>query len=215
MRFVKYSHSCVRIEAGDAVLVIDPGAFSEAESLDGVDAVLLTHEHFDHLDINKLTDALARRPEVRIFTHADVVGKLGDLAPVTTTVAPGEAFTAAGLPVRAFGGLHAEIHRDVPRVTNLGFLVADALYHPGDSFDLPGDVTGVDTVFVPVSGPWLKISESVDFVRAIRPRRAVALHDCLLSDAGFLVTDGNMSKLSGCEYTRLAAGSGLPVSTMD
>ncbi|GAA1734684.1 MBL fold metallo-hydrolase [Luedemannella helvata] len=215
MRFVKYSHSCVRIETGDAVLVIDPGAFSEASALDGVDAVLLTHEHFDHLDIDKLTDALARRPEVRIFTHADVVGKLGDLSSVTTTVASGERFTAAGLPVRAFGGLHAEIHPDIPRVTNLGFLVADALYHPGDSFDLPGEVTGVDTVFVPVSGPWLKLSESVDFVRAIRPRRAVALHDCLLSDAGFLVTDANMSKLSGCEYTRLATGAGLAVSAVD
>ena len=215
MHFVKYSHSCIRIESGDTVVVVDPGAFSEPSALDGVDAVLLTHEHFDHLDIDKLTDALARRPSAQIFTHADVVGKLGDLASVTTAVASGEQFTAAGVPVRAFGGLHAEIHADIPRVPNLGFLIADALYHPGDSFDLPGEITGVDTVFVPVSGPWLKLSESVDFVRAIRPRRAVALHDCLLSDAGYLVTDANMSKLSECEYTRLDVGASLKVSTLD
>jgi L-ascorbate metabolism protein UlaG (beta-lactamase superfamily) len=215
VRFVKYSHSCVRIETGDAVLVIDPGVFSEAAALDGVDAVLITHEHFDHLDLDKLTDALASRPEVRIFTHADVVGKLGDLASITTTVASGESFAAAGVPIKSYGGLHAEIHRDIPRVVNLGFLVADSVYHPGDSFDLPGDVTGVDTVFVPVSGPWLKLSESVDFVRAIKPRRAVALHDCLLSDAGFMVTDGNMSKLSGCDYARLEAGTSVAVSNVE
>src|SRR4029078_3277626 len=107
MRLLKYSHACVRVESDAAVLVVDPGAFTEPEALDGVDAVLITHEHFDHLDVDKLADALARRPAVRIFTHADVLPKLGDLAEVTTTVSSGEGFTAAELPVRAFVSLHA------------------------------------------------------------------------------------------------------------
>ncbi|HWG98252.1 MAG TPA: MBL fold metallo-hydrolase [Pilimelia sp.] len=208
MRVTKYAHSCLRIARDGAVLVIDPGMFSEAAALDGVDAVLITHEHADHLDVDALADALGKRPSVRIYTHSDVVPKLGDLAEVTTTVAAGQSFQAAGFGVRAFGGWHAQIHPDIPLVPNLGFLVEDSLYHPGDSFDVPPDVA-VETLFVPVSAPWLKVSEAVDFVRAVAPRRAFALHDCLLSEVGHRLHDGLLEKLSGCAYARLSAGTAV------
>jgi len=207
MRLVKYSHSCVRLE-GDGVLVIDPGGFSETVALDGVDAVLITHEHPDHLNLDALTEKLAGRPEVRIFTHAEVLPKLGDLASVTTTVDTGEEFTAAGFAVRAYGGRHAVIHPDIPTVANLGYLVDGSVYHPGDSFDVPADAT-VDTLFVPVSAPWLKMAESVEFVRAVKPRRAFALHDSLLNDAGLGLSDSLMARLSGAEYRRLGAGQSV------
>jgi len=210
MRLTKYAHSCVRLERDGAVLVIDPGAFSEADALDGVDAVLVTHEHFDHLDVDALADALGKRPSVTVYTHAEVLPQLDALAGAVTTVESGQEFQAAGFRVRAYGGRHAEIHPDVPRVANLGFLVEDSIYHPGDSFDVP-DGAHVETLFVPISGPWLKLSESVDFVRAVAPRRAYAMHDCLLSEAGFRVTDGNMSRLSRCDYARLEPGSSVEV----
>jgi L-ascorbate metabolism protein UlaG (beta-lactamase superfamily) len=206
MRLTKFSHACVRVE-GDGVLVVDPGVFSEAAALDGVDAVLLTHEHPDHLDLGKLSDALAARPSVVIYTHSDVIGKLGDLATIATAVNTGDEFTAAGFPVRAYGGWHAVIHADVPRVPNLGYLIDGTVYHPGDSFDLP-DVP-VDTLFVPVSAPWLKSAESIDFVRAVKPRRAYALHDALLNDNGFALVDRLLGQLSGAEYRRLPAGESV------
>lgn len=139
MRLKKYTHSCVRIEHDGAVLVIDPGTFTERAALDGVDAVLITHEHVDHLDVDALADALAKRPTVTVHTNPAVVSKLDALAGVVTAVESGESFTAAGIPVRAYGGLHAEIHPEIPRVPNLGFLLNDMVYHPGDSFDVPQD----------------------------------------------------------------------------
>ncbi len=205
MRLIKFTHSCVRIESDAAVLVIDPGTLTERKALDGVDAVLITHEHADHLDVDALADELGRRPAVRIYTNASVAAMLEPLAGAVTTVSQGDAFEAAGFRVRAYGGWHAEIHPDVPRVPNLGFLVDDSLYHPGDSFDVPEGAT-VDTLFVPVSAPWLKVAESVEFVRAVAPRRAFALHDALLTDAGYAVTDANMAKLSRCDYARLEPG---------
>jgi L-ascorbate metabolism protein UlaG (beta-lactamase superfamily) len=208
MRLIKYTHACVRVESDAAVLVIDPGMFSERAALDGVDAVLITHEHADHLDVNALADELGQRPAVRIFAHAGIADKLGDLASVVTTVASGEGFEAAGMPVRAFGGWHAQIHPDIPRVPNLGFLVAESLYHPGDSFDVPAGVE-VETLFVPISAPWLKTSESINFVRAVAPRRAFALHDHLLSDPGFALVDGLLARLAGTDYRRLNSGESV------
>jgi L-ascorbate metabolism protein UlaG (beta-lactamase superfamily) len=205
MRLTKFSHSCVRVERDGAVLVIDPGTFSERAALDGVDAILITHEHVDHLDVDAIADALAKRPSVQLYTHADVAGKLADLGGVVTTISSGESFTAAGFGVRAYGGRHAVIHPDIPPVANLGYLVEESLYHPGDSFDVPADAD-VRTLFVPITAPWLKASEAIDFVRAVAPRRAFALHDSLGNDAGLSLLDRLMTNLSGTEYRRLPAG---------
>ena len=208
MRITKFTHSCLRVE-GAGVLVVDPGEFSERSALDGVDAVLLTHEHVDHVSVDALTEAAARRPELRIFAHADVLATLGQLADVATAVEPGLEFEAAGYRVRAFGGQHAVIHPDVPRVANVAYLIGDEttnLYHPGDSFTVPDDTT-VDTLFVPLNAPWMKLMEAVDFARAVRPVRAFALHDALLTDFGAKVSDGHLERLSGTKYAHVAPGT--------
>jgi L-ascorbate metabolism protein UlaG (beta-lactamase superfamily) len=215
MRLTKFSHSCVRLERDDGVLLIDPGTLSEREALDGVDAVLVTHEHFDHLDTDALADALGKRPSARVYTHPDVAGKLSDLSGVVETVVAGDEFTAAGFRVRAYGGLHAIIHPEIPRVANLGFLVEDPdgdgnIYHPGDSFDVPGDIA-VDTLFVPVSAPWLKMSEAIEFTRQVAPRRAYALHDGLYKDIALNLVKNLMGNLSRTEFDRLTPGQQIEV----
>lgn len=215
MQLTKFTHACVRVERDGAVLVIDPGGFTEPESLDGVDAVLITHEHFDHLDADKLAEAASRRPTLTVHTHADVVPKLGLPEELVHTVDPGEQFSAAGFQVRACGGRHAVIHPDIPRITNLGYLVEGSVYHPGDSVDaadLPDGVQ-VKTLFLPINAPWLKLSESVDFARAVMPWRAYALHDHLLSEAGATVYGTNIGKLAGCDYTRLEPGTTVAATT--
>src|SRR6266545_7921896 len=100
MRLTKFTHACVRAE-GDGVLVIDPGTFSERAALDGVDAVLITHEHADHLDVDALADALAKRPAVQLFTHPEVVPNFFFNDTATTEIYTGDEFTAAGFAVRA------------------------------------------------------------------------------------------------------------------
>jgi len=203
----KYTHSCLRID-GDGVLVVDPGAFSERSALTGADAVLVTHEHFDHLDVDGLADVLARQPGMRVFTHPDVLPKLTAFADVVTAVQPGTDFTAAGFTIRAYGGQHAVIHPDLPRIANLGYLISDgagSIYTPGDSFTVPDE--HVDTLFVPLNAPWMKLSEAVDFVRAVRPGRAYALHDSLLTETGARVSDGHLERLGGTKYARVAPGT--------
>lgn len=205
MKLTKFGHACLRLERDGAVLVIDPGTFSERAALDGVDAILITHEHQDHLDADAIGEAIGKRPAAKIYTNSSVAGQLAGLGGVVTTVESGEAFQAAGFGVRAYGGWHAVIHPDLPLVPNLGYLVEGSLYHPGDSFDVPEGI-GVETLFVPVTAPWLKVSEVVDFIRAVAPQRAYALHDGLGNDAMFGLLDRLLNGLTSARYSRLTPG---------
>ncbi|NES26645.1 MBL fold metallo-hydrolase [Micromonospora terminaliae] len=205
MQLTKYAHSCMRLEHDGGVLVVDPGVFSDPAALDGADAVLITHEHPDHVNVEALTRALSRRP-ARVYGPGSLAKVLGDAAEALTVVTPGESFTAAGVAVRAYGGQHAVIHPDIPVVPNLGYLINDVVYHPGDALVVPDEVQ-VDTLFAPIHAPWSKFSEVVDFIRAVAPRRAFALHDALLNDNGFGVLDRQYTALSKTEYRRLEPGT--------
>jgi len=210
MRITKFGHACVRVEHDGVSLVIDPGGWTEPEAVDGATAVLLTHEHPDHY----LPDHL-RAADAPVFTIAAVAELIRadapDLAERLTVVAPGQEFDA-GLPVRAVGELHAVIHPDLPRFHNSGYVVAaggQTLFHPGDALTGPGQP--VDVLCAPVSAPWLKASEAVDFARAVGAPRNLAIHDRVYSEAGLGIVDGHFDRLlgEGQSYRRLPDGSDL------
>ncbi|MFI0961513.1 MBL fold metallo-hydrolase [Streptomyces sp. NPDC021080] len=203
MRPTKYGHACVRLEDGDRVLVIDPGTFSEGEALSGATAVLITHEHEDHIDVGKLDAARESVPGLTVHTHAAPAAALGHGA---TAVAAGDTFTAAGFTVRAVGGEHAEIIDGLPGCPDIGFVV-DGVYHPGDSLFVPEEP--VDTLLVPASGPWLKLREAIEFVRAVRPARAFPIHDANLSDIGMENFDGWLLEERGTDCTRIPPGESV------
>ncbi|MFI9103355.1 MBL fold metallo-hydrolase [Streptomyces fildesensis] len=203
MRLTKYGHACVRLEIGDRVLVIDPGTLSEGEALSGATAVLITHEHEDHIDVDKLKAARESNPELTVHTHAALAASLGA---GVTGVAVGDTFTAAGFSVRAVGGEHAEIVDGLPGCTNIGFIV-DGLYHPGDSMFVPAEA--VDTLLVPISGPWVKLAEAVEFARAVGPVRAFPIHEAHLSAIGLESFDWWMATKGGTDYARIPLGESV------
>ncbi|MEQ4209929.1 MBL fold metallo-hydrolase [Actinopolymorpha sp. B17G11] len=209
MRIIKYTHSCVRLEKGDHALVIDPGSFSEEEPLDGAEAVLITHEHVDHLDAGKLR----RHPDVQIWTNAATAALLDDVDPARVhVVAGGDSFTAAGFEIGVHGELHEVIHPDLPQVPNVGFFVDASFFHPGDAFTVPE--APVRTLMVPTSAPWLRGADSIDYIRAVKPTLALSAHDGMLNDIGLQVVDGlvgSMAEKSGSRFRRLAVGEALDV----
>lgn len=210
MRLFKYTHACIRLECDGRTLVIDPGIWAEDAAFVGVDDVLITHEHFDHVDVARLTAAVAANPELRVYTHASVAVGLTGLGDAVVTVAPGEDFQAAGLPVRAVGGAHAEIYAGAPGIPNLGFLVDTGdghLYHPGDALFVPAE--RVSTLLVPTSGPWLKLAEAIDFVRAVGPRRAYSIHDALFEERGLQIVDRWIGSNTEAGYARIPIGEAV------
>nr|GID85797.1 MBL fold metallo-hydrolase [Actinoplanes derwentensis] len=172
--------------------------------------MLITHEHFDHLDVAAVTTAVDRNPALRIYAHEAVLPVLGDAARAAVAVAVGDDFEAAGFQIRAYGGQHAIIHPYVPVFANLGYLISDGaenLYHPGDSFVAPGEP--VETLFVPMNAPWATIAESLEFVRGIEPGRAFALHDGLLNERGAAVYGKHLESFAETSFRQVAPGSVL------
>ena len=197
MELTKFGHACVRVSDGDRRLAIDPGVFSEVgEALTDVDAVLVTHEHPDHLDVDKLAAAAAGNPALRVWAPQSVAGQLSRnqvLSERVTAVGPGQSFVAGGLQVRTYGGQHALIHSSVPVIANVGYLVGDAVYHPGDSYVVPN--AGVEALLVPVNAPWAKVAETIDFTVSVRAPRAFQIHDGLLSAAGHRIYEGQLTRV--------------------
>ncbi|PDP88513.1 MBL fold metallo-hydrolase [Glycomyces fuscus] len=210
MRLTKKAHAGIRLEKDGRVLVIDPGAFTEADATDGADAVLITHEHPDHFAEDRVRAALEARPGAEVWTERAVAERLSAAFPGRVhAVGAGDAFTAAGFDVRVYGEHHSVIHPDIPRIGNVGFLVEGAVFHPGDAFTVPDQP--VRTLMVPVHAPWSKAAEVVDYIREVRPDRAVDIHDALLTDLARPIYDRLVGGLGGAEHLRLASGDTLEV----
>jgi len=175
MRLTHLGHACLLAETDGARLLIDPGVLSRFDEVRDLDAVLVTHQHPDHVDAARLGPLLAVNPGARLWVDQDTAAAVPGL-PDHAVVRPGDRFRIGGTSVEVTGGLHAAVYGDVPGCANAAYLVDDgALLHPGDSFTVPG--RDVDVLAVAVDGPWLKLAEAVDYVRAVRPRVAVPVHE--------------------------------------
>ena len=207
MKVTKYEHATLVLEKAEKRLIIDPGKFlSGVDQPSDVVAVVITHQHDDHWTPEQLKRIRDANPDVRIFGPAGVAAAASDF-PVETVQAGDEREVGPFL-LRFFGGKHAEIHRSIPIIDNLGVLVNDALYYPGDSFAVPEGVD-VQVLAAPAGAPWMKIGEAMDYVVQLAPKRAFPTHEMLLSTAGKAISNARLgwaAEQGGGEYLPLEPG---------
>ncbi|MGY1622363.1 MBL fold metallo-hydrolase [Geodermatophilus sp. SYSU D00965] len=210
MELTKQGHACVVLSEGERRLVIDPGAFTDPAVLEGASAVLVTHEHFDHFAPDALRVAMDADPGLEVWTNRSVAGQLDGLGGRVHVVGHGDAVTVAGFDVTVHGELHEVLHPDIPRIPNVGFLVDGQVFHPGDALTVPE--VPVPTLLLPVHAPWSKVSDVIDYVRAVDADQAYAVHDGLLNETGLGVYGGMLGERgpgTPTPYSRLAPGDSV------
>jgi L-ascorbate metabolism protein UlaG (beta-lactamase superfamily) len=212
VQLTKHGHACVVLSDADRRLVIDPGAFTADDAWDGASALLITHEHVDHFVPDKVRAALDVDPALEVWTNASVAAALEGAGSRVHVVGQGDTFTAAGFGVSVHGELHAVVHPEIPRVRNVGFLVEETVFHPGDALTVP-DVA-VPTLLLPAHAPWSKTSELIDYLRAVQAQRAFAVHDGLLNDTGLSLLSGLFGERGPGQptpYARMTPGESVAV----
>lgn len=203
MQLTKYEHACFTVEKDNQLLVVDPGGFSsDFIAPSDVVAVVVTHNHPDHFDHEQLETIINENPNAIIIGPETVTSAIEVFT--TQTVDHGDSLDVGPFHLEFFGGKHAVVHLSLPITANVGVIVNDLLYDPGDSFTLPG--RPVDTLALPAAAPWLKISEAMDFLSQVRPRLAFPTHDAILSPEGKELVDARLGETAasqGTTYQRL------------
>ncbi len=180
LTLTKYAHSCLLIETGGARLLLDPGVFSTGfEELTDLTAVLVTHQHPDHLDVARIAALVRANPQATVFADEASTGQLAEAGVTARTVRPGDAVEAAGMPIAVYGGEHAQIAPGFPVPPNVGYAVDGRFAYSGDAYASPPEP--VQVLAMPTAAPWLLAADAVGYLQRMKPQATVPVHDVMLS----------------------------------
>ena len=204
MNITRFGHAAVLVEVAGTRLLIDPGVFSAAETfaLTDLDAIVVTHQHPDHLDQDRAPALLERNPDAVLLCDPQTAAAVS--FGTWTENADGLETTVGAVTLRGVGAQHAVILPSIPRIGNVGVLVSapgePTLFHPGDTYEHAPD--DVDVLALPLSAPWAKSSETVDFVQRVSPAAMFPIHDCTISELAYGTYWGQVSGHGGVDDSR-------------
>ena len=203
MRLTKFQHACFVVEKDGVSVVVDPGNFTHDFIMPKhVAAVFITHNHGDHLDNQKVIAILREHPKAVLLAHESILSDFKNEH--TQAVKADETVDVNGILLKFVGGDHEPIDITIPVPVNLGVIIENQLYYPGDSYYVPEEP--IKELLLPVSAPWLSINHAMDMVRNLKPSFAFPTHDAILSEEGQALVDTLVTKITkdlGVTYQRI------------
>ena len=180
-------HSCLLVETGGQRILVDPGSFTPGfDEVTGLDVIMVTHQHPDHCDLQRIPALLEVNPQARLYAEPQAAAVMEGAGIAAEYTVAGQTLTFGRVQVTPVGELHALINEAWPRVGNLGVVVRTqgepSLFHPGDAYD--GEPGQVDILALPLNAPWTASRDTIAFARRISPRVCIPIHDALLSPVG-------------------------------
>jgi L-ascorbate metabolism protein UlaG (beta-lactamase superfamily) len=187
MQITHLGHACLLVDTGGKRILLDPGSFSSGiTDVTGIDVILVTHQHADHVDLIRLPTLLEINPQARLYAEPQAAAVMQGAGIAAEYTVAGKTLTFGPVEVTPVGDKHALINEALPRVDNLGVVLRTegepSLFHPGDAYDAePGQV---DILALPLSAPWAASRHTISFAQRISPRFCIPVHDALLSPIG-------------------------------
>ena len=183
MKITKFGHCCLLIEEGSARILTDPGTYSAGQNdLVNLDVILITHEHADHIDLSSLKVLISKNPQAVIMTNMGCGTLLKKENIEHKLLEHGQSVEVKGVLIEGFGEKHAITQITLAPVNNTGYFIANRFFYPGDALYNPGK--RVEALALPVAGPWLKLSEAIDYAKEIHPKVCFPVHEGILKSPG-------------------------------
>lgn len=212
MRIAHFGHSCILVELHGVRVLFDPGTFSHGfEGITDLDAIAVTHQHPDHIDPARIAALVEANPGARLLSDPETAQQRGE---GWEPVSAGQVLELGALRITGGGGRHAVIHPEIPVIDNTVFQLGTAadpaqLVHPGDSLWVPPVPVGV--LAIPAAAPWMRVSEAVDYLRAVNPRTAVPIHYGIIEPEARGIYFGRLTEMApaGTEFRPVPAESEL------
>lgn len=212
MQVSHLGHATLLVETESARVLVDPGSLSGTWlELTDLTMIVVTHQHADHIDLDRLPTLLTTNPGVRIVTESATAALLAEHDVAATVLTSDTHVRAGDLTVTGHQTDHAQIHHDIPLIPNLGVVVEqDAgarILHPGDALAV---TPIVDVVAVPIAAPWASLAMVADWAVEVGAPHMVPIHDALLSSTGRAIHLRLLQKVTGAlAMADLADGSRL------
>jgi L-ascorbate metabolism protein UlaG (beta-lactamase superfamily) len=210
MQLTHFGHSCLLASfpdnGTDTTVLFDPGVFSHGfEGITGLSAILITHQHPDHVDTSRLPALIDGNPDAALYADPQTAEQLGG---PWRAVNVGDELSVGGLRVRGVGGVHAVIHPEIPLINNISYLIGDGghaarLMHPGDALFIPQEP--VDVLALPAAAPWMKIAEAVEYLRAVNPQRAIPIHQGIVNPVAYNLYYQRYTEMGSADFQVLEA----------
>jgi len=199
-------HASFLVDGRGKNIYIDPYVLQE--NPEPADIILVTHEHFDHFDLDKINSIHTNNTE--FFGPDGVINKSG----FGRVLAVNDSVDVDGIKITAVEAYNVNKKFHPPGL-GVGYVIeigGKRIYHAGDTDNIKEmqQLKNIDLALLPVGGTYtMNVSEAAEAAKTIKPKILVPMH---YNSDKYGVTGINADPV---QLAKALAGKGIVVNILD